>query len=96
MIHGGSAHFSRDSVSIDGRSVFGKLAARNGSTWQPHPGDHYLHSLSQEHGIIRLPGAELSRIRIGDVLYVLPVHSCLTAIQMGGYLSTDGQIIDHM
>jgi D-serine deaminase-like pyridoxal phosphate-dependent protein len=96
VIHGGSAHFSKDAVSIGGRTVFGKLAARSGSTWKQHPGDHYLHSLSQEHGIIRLPAEDFRKVGIGDLLYFLPAHSCLTAIQMGEYLATDGRVLDHM
>jgi D-serine deaminase-like pyridoxal phosphate-dependent protein len=53
----------------------------------------YVKSLSQEHGIIRAGSGDLQKIREGDVLGVLPVHSCLTADCMGKYLSTDDKII---
>jgi D-serine deaminase-like pyridoxal phosphate-dependent protein len=49
--------------------------------------------LSQEHGIIKMPKENFDSINIGDMLAVLPVHSCLTANLMKEYTTTDGQQI---
>jgi D-serine deaminase-like pyridoxal phosphate-dependent protein len=38
-----------------------------------------LRGLTQEHGIVGLPADELSRLRLGELLFVCPVHSCLAA-----------------
>ena len=55
----------------------------------------FLANLSQEHGIIRAPREVIEEIKIGDVLGVLPVHSCLTANLMKGYLTLDGESIGY-
>jgi D-serine deaminase-like pyridoxal phosphate-dependent protein len=34
-------------------------------------------------------------VQVGDLLGILPVHSCMTADCMGSYLSLDGQVVDH-
>ncbi|MFO7932451.1 MAG: alanine racemase, partial [Bacteroidales bacterium] len=81
LIHGGAVHFSKEVLELDGRTVFGKGVA-------------YLSYISQEHGIIRdCPSGVFERIRIGDLLYLSPVHSCLTANLMGGYVTPEGKKI---
>ena len=96
VVHGGSVHFSRDQLQLENRPVFGKLALADGNGWRPDEEPVYLTGLSQEHGTLRVPPERLERIRIGELLHVLPVHSCLTADAMGGYRSIDGQPIDHL
>ncbi|MBN1327650.1 MAG: alanine racemase, partial [Candidatus Cloacimonetes bacterium] len=53
-------------------------------------------SLSQEHGILGMPSSQLSKIKTGDLLGILPVHSCLTADLMKGYRTITGEFIDHL
>ena len=96
VVHGGSVHFSRDHLALEGQAVFGKLALTDGNGWRPDEEPVYLTGLSQEHGTLRLPPGRLAQVRIGDLLHVLPVHSCLTADAMGGYRGIDGQLIDHL
>jgi D-serine deaminase-like pyridoxal phosphate-dependent protein len=56
----------------------------------------YLASLSQEHGVIQADAALCQQVRPGDVLAVLPVHSCLTAHLMHCYLTLRGEEIGMM
>jgi D-serine deaminase-like pyridoxal phosphate-dependent protein len=59
----------------------------------------YLRSTSQEHGIVVVPSTEnFDSYNVGDILKVLPVHSCMTADVMShrGYLTTDGEEISRM
>lgn len=95
VIHGGSVHFSKDALQIGGQSVFGKLATADGAGWRVMETPRYLGSVSQEHGIIRLPADEMENYRIGDTVIILPVHSCLTADAMGGYRDLAGVRLDH-
>ena len=39
--------------------------------------------------------AVIEKFEIGDSLGILPVHSCMTADCMAGYLSEEGEVIDH-
>jgi len=36
-------------------------------------------NLSQEHGIVKMPKKELEQFNPGDIIGVIPIHSCLTA-----------------
>jgi D-serine deaminase-like pyridoxal phosphate-dependent protein len=96
VIHGGSVHFSRDALDLDGKTIFGKLALADENSWKPDPEPVFLTGLSQEHGTLQLTPERLARVRVGDLLHVLPVHSCLTADAMGGYQALDGEPIDHL
>ncbi|HDS06202.1 MAG TPA: alanine racemase [Bacteroides sp.] len=105
LIHGGAVHFSKEELRLEGQVVFGRGVEGcagtgllfSGAGWSPMKEPVSLTEISQEHGIIRdCPPGFFDRVRIGDLLYLLPVHSCLTANLMGGYVTTEGQQIGMM
>jgi D-serine deaminase-like pyridoxal phosphate-dependent protein len=81
VIYGGGVHFSKESLRLpDGRDIFGQAAGgptRPGQLWGQLIPEAYLVSTSQEHGIVRAPPGLLRSTRSGDLLVILPVHSCL-------------------
>jgi D-serine deaminase-like pyridoxal phosphate-dependent protein len=83
VIYGGAVHFSKESLRLpDGREIFGQVAGGAGPAgkpWGPLTPEAYLVSVSQEHGIVQAPAALLRSTRIGDLLTIIPVHSCLAA-----------------
>ncbi|MDT8401593.1 MAG: alanine racemase, partial [Bacteroidales bacterium] len=97
VIHGGAVHFSKESLKVDGKPVYGMLVPTDSSGWHHPENKMYISSLSQEHGIIECPEQKLVEgLQPGDLLAVIPVHSCLTADCMGSYTLTSGKTIDHM
>ena len=95
-VYGGGVHFSKDSIADNGRNHFGKLVAFTESGWSdPIPGC-YLKSISQEHGVLRVDNEIFDQLKIGDVVGILPVHSCMTADLMGEYTTLTGEKVDHM
>ncbi|HOI50642.1 MAG TPA: hypothetical protein PK167_15110 [Prolixibacteraceae bacterium] len=56
----------------------------------------YVSALSQEHGIIRAAFAAVTRLQVGSVVEIIPVHSCLTADLAGCYYTTSGEKIEKM
>lgn len=85
VLYGGAVHLSKDRILVDGRDCFGWLARwRAGARWELlDPQTHYLSGLSQEHGKAKLPATLLHELKIGDVLVVLPIHSCLAVAALG-------------
>jgi D-serine deaminase-like pyridoxal phosphate-dependent protein len=96
LIHGGGVHLAKDVLlGADGSKNFGEVVLLTENGWTL-PGHHsYVKSISQEHGIIQASEELLASVKVGDVLGILPVHSCMTADCMGAYLSLDGMWIDH-
>ena len=95
-LHGGAVHLSKDRIIIDGKECFGLPVLLNEGGWgRPVPGS-YLRSLSQEHGVISASAELLEQLNPGDLIGVLPVHSCLTANLHDSYLSTTGEEITKM
>ena len=99
VIYGGGVHLSKESMRIpcDGaeeRTIFGHIALPEDSGWGPIVTDACVVGTSQEHGIVKVDEAFFNRIQIGDVLMVLPVHSCLTVNLMRKYHTFDGVIIE--
>jgi len=100
VVYGGAVHVSKDSVRLkDGTLIYGLTAFGNSSRvedgWGRALKNSYVKSVSQEHGVIKLDKEYFDRIKIGDVIYILPVHSCLTANLMRSYtILNSGQVVD--
>lgn len=93
-LYGGAVHLSKDFVQDGERRVYGLAALPDGRGWSaPLPGA-YLRGLSQEHGMLKVSGEEFNRLRVGDLVFVLPVHSCLTVAALGEYRTLDGERIE--
>jgi len=80
VVYGGAIHLSKEAIEADnGFKLYGYVVPLTESGWgEPIPGA-YVSSLSQEHGIIKMPNNQLQHFKPGDLLGILPVHSCLTA-----------------
>ena len=57
---------------------------------------NYLSKLSQEHGIIKVAQKQFKNFNVGDLVEIIPVHSCLTANLMCHYITNDGELIEMM
>ncbi len=100
IVYGGGVHLSKDFVTEKDsmgkdRKCFGKMVRLTGNGWNTDIIGH-VDRLSQEHGVIKLSKEEIARVKIGDMIGILPVHSCLSADLQGHYLSTSGELIDKM
>lgn len=96
LIHGGGVHLAKDVlVNPDGTKNFGEVVILNENGWSIPPQRSFLKSISQEHGLIQASDELIQSVKIGDVLGILPIHSCMTADCMGEYMTLDGRIIDH-
>ncbi|MCF8388625.1 MAG: alanine racemase [Bacteroidales bacterium] len=81
VIYGGAVHLSKDFVlNSKGEAMYGliSLLFKNNS-WSRPLEETFIRKLSQEHGIIRTNKETYDRIHIGNLLAVLPVHSCLVS-----------------
>ncbi|MEN0006357.1 MAG: alanine racemase [Bacteroidota bacterium] len=95
VVYGGGVHFSKDRVQLaNGEIIYGMLVQPQGNSWVIPEMVTPVRSLSQEHGIIRGDQALLDTFSIGELAYILPVHSCMTADLMKRYLVSDGSVID--
>jgi D-serine deaminase-like pyridoxal phosphate-dependent protein len=93
ILYGGAAHLSKESLVADGVQIFGRVAQWEGDGWGKALPDTYLSSLSQEHGVVRTTAQIVSQIKVGDVLIVLPVHSCLLSYLLIDYHTLDGEVL---
>lgn len=96
LIHGGGVHLSKDYLLLaDGSRCFGEVVLLTESGWEIPELPSYVISVSQEHGIIKATDQLLDSINVGDLIGILPVHSCMTADCMKRFWSIEGEWIDH-
>lgn len=100
VVYGGAVHLSKEMLlekDVRGKDkhCFGKLVKLTENGWNTEILGN-VERLSQEHGIIKLSPDEIARVKVGDMIGLIPVHSCLTADLQGHYLSTTGERIEKM
>lgn len=94
VVYGGGVHLSKDSfVDRKDRTTFGGVSFPEGKGWGEPLQDTYVSSLSQEHGVIQADPATFERVQIGDLLCILPVHSCMTADLMKEVVTLQGDTL---
>lgn len=97
VIHGGAVHFSKDAVrNTDGKKMYGRIIINRNGEKILLDTLNYLSKISQEHGILKVAQSQMGNFNVGDLIEILPVHSCLTANLMGYYITTDGEFIEMM
>ena len=93
LIYGGAIHFSKDFLEINNQKVFGQVVFISTDGWIFPEKAFYLKRISQEHGIIQFPEYLQKQLKIGDLIGIIPVHSCLTVDSMKKYFTLDGEKI---
>lgn len=96
VIYCGAVHLSKEFIELNGTNTYGLISKfdKDNYKWGSALQNTYLRKLSQEHGIIKSNTKVIDEIKIGDLLAVIPVHSCLTADTFSRYSDTDLKIID--
>ncbi len=93
VIYGGAVHFSKDMIARGATpGYFGDIVHFTEEGWSGR-NEAVLARISQEHGIIKGSSAYINSLKLGDIVGVLPVHSCLAADLMPGYMTLEGKFI---
>ncbi len=97
VIYGGAIHLSKEKTLLlpDTEPIYGLAVSWNGENWDTGNLLGKVSSLSQEHGILSLTQSGCN-LKPGDLVAILPVHSCLAANLMRKYLTLDGNEIETM
>ncbi|MFW6309534.1 MAG: alanine racemase [Prolixibacteraceae bacterium] len=97
VIFGGAVHLSKESViNINGKKMFGRIVLQKDGKKELLEPLNYVSKLSQEHGTLKVTQNHFKKFKIGDLVEIIPVHSCLTANVMGCMQTTDGEWIEMM
>lgn len=94
LIYGGAVHLSKEVIENSNPAIYGfAVTASDSSLWTIRK-SNFVRSLSQEHGVVKLDRETYESIKVGDLLFIIPVHSCLVVEALRRYLSTEGAWID--
>ena len=96
-VYGGGVHLSKEFVlNDDCTKNYGLVVNLTENGWSSPIERLYISSLSQEHGTIQVQSENFDQFQLGDVIGILPIHSCLTANLMGEYLILNGEKLKHL
>jgi D-serine deaminase-like pyridoxal phosphate-dependent protein len=91
VIYGGAIHLSKDFLLNEkGKKVFGLICQLHPDGWSKSIDKTFVSAISQEHGIIKTSTSFFNQVKIGDLLAILPVHSCLTVNELREFTTLDG------
>ena len=96
ILYGGAVHLSKEAIPDEnGRPIYGRIAHLNEDGWTKMINNTAVVAISQEHGIVQTADTDFfNSVAVGDLLAVLPIHSCLTANLLKKYHTLDGEIIE--
>lgn len=92
-IYGGGVHLSKESMNYNGEQIFGWVKNSEEVEQDDKLSGFPIVSLSQEHGIIAASEAFLAKLKIGNLVDVIPVHSCMAADLHAEYFTEDGGVV---
>lgn len=95
VIYGGAVHLSAQAEPHPrhaGVNMYGYAVACTPDGWDRIDPDCYIRSVSQEHGVARVSAELLEGVKVGDLLCVIPVHSCLAVDLLDTAITTDFQL----
>ena len=96
ILYGGGIHFSKESLDQgNGKKIFGELVRMSDNGWSEPLEGCYVSKLSQEHGTLKVTDEVFSQISVGEVVAILPVHSCMTANLLAGYITLSGKRFEY-
>lgn len=96
ILYGGGIHFSKESLDTgNGKRIFGELVLVSDNGWSEPLDGCYVSKLSQEHGTLKVTDKVFSQISVGEVVAILPVHSCMTANLLAGYVTLSGKRFEY-
>jgi D-serine deaminase-like pyridoxal phosphate-dependent protein len=97
VVLGGAVHFSKERLEgVNGQVVYGYAIDVTSDGFGPLNRNVCLVTLSQEHGVVQAPAEMIQKMRIGDLLAFVPVHSCLAADLFGEYLDVSGETVPRL
>ena len=97
VIYCGAAHLSNDVLHLNEKDkIYGCVALPDVQGWSKILSNTYVKSLSQEHGILKTDKNTMRSINLGDIIVIIPVHSCLAVNLLRTLLTIDGKKITTM
>lgn len=95
VVYGGAVHLSKEFLpGPGGNPMYGRISVTQKNGRKLLGGQNYVSALSQEHGILKVSHKNLNLFEPGGIAEILPVHSCLAADLLGGYLTTENEFIE--
>jgi D-serine deaminase-like pyridoxal phosphate-dependent protein len=96
VIYGGGVHLSKESFKTMNGLMYGLVGYMDEEGIFLAHQNSFVKSISQEHGIISSKAAIVSKIKVGDLIAILPVHSCMTVDCMNQIYTNNGTAITKM
>jgi D-serine deaminase-like pyridoxal phosphate-dependent protein len=96
VIYGGAVHLSKDFLfKSNGDRIYGYVVLFEKDRWTRPVKGTYVANLTQDHGVIKTTTEFYDQVKRGDILGILPVHSCLTVNLMRKFITLEGEPIDY-
>ncbi len=93
IIYGGGVHLSKEAFETSELKHFGLVGKLNVDGEFEAYESSFVKSVSQEHGIISTTQKVINVLKVGDLVAILPIHSCMTVDCMSNIFTERGNII---
>ena len=97
VLYGGAIHLSGQFEMLNSQEsasarMYGYVTQAKHDGWGEIESENYIRAVSQEHGIAKLSEEMCRQVEPGDILCVVPVHSCLAVDLLDTAITTHGDL----
>ncbi len=78
VVYAGAVHLSKDSVIENRQPAWGMVVFFTKDGWQFPKQPAFVRKIYQEHGVLSIKHDDFFSLKVGDLVGIIPVHSCLT------------------
>ncbi len=96
VLYGGAVHLSKETFIHAGKPSYGFQVEISETGWGSILPQCSIVRVSQEHGILAVPGERIQSYHPGEIVLIIPAHSCLTAHLMRRYCNLQGKSLEMM
>lgn len=93
VVYGGGVHLSKEKTQWNKKEIYGFISIPIQNDFGRVLQDCFVESLSQEHGLVNMPTKELEKMKLGDIVSIYPIHSCMTVDLNKEFMSLEGKRI---
>ncbi len=96
IMYGGGVHLSKEAFESNGSKHFGLVGQLDENGNFEAFKESYVKSISQEHGIVFTTPDAIVTLRVGDLVAILPIHSCMTVDCMQHIFTEKGKLLSKL
>lgn len=96
IAYAGTVHLTKEYIEVNDSKIYGLVVELSDGSWSYPIPNSFVTRVTQEHSVVHVDNEFIEKIKPGNLVGIIPVHSCLTADAMKSYYILKKGFLDHL